>query len=79
MKGLYGFLEQFTPRIRRRLVVFATAVWIIGLLLCLAAASDLFTVNPFQKRYLMVGILNLMAILMIINLHIAYRKLNKSS
>ncbi len=45
---------------KKHLAVF-TSLYVIGLMLSVMAATNLFTENPFQKNYLIMGILLVLA------------------
>ena len=56
----------------RKVAIIFTVVFLVSAFLNLAAASDLFTQNPFQRRYLPILILQAAATLAVIKLWMNY-------
>jgi hypothetical protein len=64
---------DLTKPTKKTVIVFCT-VYFIGTFLTLMAASDLFTENPFQRRYLPVLIMTAAATIVTVNLVLRYFK-----
>lgn len=70
--------KDFIKYPSKKIVIRFTIAWFIGFVLQLLAATDLFTENPFKAKYFITNSMLLGSTLLVIKLHINYRK-NQSS
>lgn len=74
MKQNTKFNDGFKTLATKKRVTIITALWLVGIILLLLAATDVFTTSPFQGQYLPMYMLMLGSTLMTARLWWVYLK-----
>lgn len=74
MKQNRKFNDGFKTLATKKRVTAITALWLVGIVLLLLAATDVFTASPFQGQYLLMYLLMLGSTLVTARLWWVYLK-----